>query len=225
MPKFLDAPSWYDSDQNLKTIEGSFTIVVEGGWGSTIEVPYVGGANKQYLPYVSGHRALVAQGSAFGQIPYWQNGSAGFQNIAAGTTKGQVLTWNGSSVAPSWATPSISSSYLYCHNVRMTHSYSATTYYHLLFSFFSTRNTPYTTSSYSTMRSDIYSRYKDSDDECYILAAGSTETIDSVSILQVTSSSFIAKASGPKSDEYTLTGVSSLWDECFAVLSSVSLSV
>ena len=102
MPKFLDAPSWYDDDGNLKTIEGSFTIVVEGGWGSTIEVPYVGGANKQYLPYVSGHRALVAQGSAFGQIPYWQNGSAGFQNIAAGTTKGQVLTWNGSRTTPSW---------------------------------------------------------------------------------------------------------------------------
>ena len=225
MPKFLDAPSWYDNDGNLKTIKGTYTIAVLGGFGSTIEVPYVGGGNTQSLPNVSG-RALVRQGNDYGQIPYWQNGAVGFENIAAGTEKGQVLTWNGSRVAPSWATPSISRSYLYCHNVRMTHSYSASTYYHLLFSFFSTRNTPYTTSSYSDMRSDIYSRYKDSDDECYILAAGNTETIDSVSILQVTSSSFIAKASGPiGGDEYTLNGVSSLWDECFAVLSSVSLSV
>lgn len=101
MPKFLDVPSWYDENGNLKTIEGSYTIAVCGGWGSTIEVPYVGGANTQYLSYASG-RTLVKQGTAFGQIPYWQNGSVGFQNIAAGAEGGQVLTWNSSSTPPSW---------------------------------------------------------------------------------------------------------------------------
>ena len=227
MPKFLDAPSWYDDDGNLKTIQGTYTIAVLGGWGSTIEVPYVGGANKEYLSHISG-RTLVGQGNAFGQIPYWQNGSVGFQNIAAGVEGGQVLTWNSSSTPPSWkglsSLISLTTTKLYCHNIQMWYSYSATTYYNIVFSFFSTRSTAYTTSTLSTMRSDIYSQYANNDDVAYILAAGFAQGVDSVSMLKVTSSSFTARVAPMGGDEYAITSVTTLYDKYFAVLSSVSLN-
>lgn len=229
MPKFLDAPSWYDNDGNLKTIKGTYTIAVLGGFGSTIEVPYVGGGNTQSLPNVSG-RALVRQGNDYGQIPYWQNGAVGFENIAAGTEKGQVLTWNGSRTAPSWkglsSLISLTTTKLYCHNIQMSYSYSASYYYSIMFSFFSTMPTAYTKSSVSRMIEDIYNQYKNDIGNCYILAAGYAQGVSpSVSVVSATSTTLYAR-SGPglSDDEYEITSYGDFYDECFAVVNSVSLN-
>lgn len=56
------------------------------------------------------------------------------------------------------------------------------------------------------------------------MAAGSAQGVDSVSILEVTTSSFIARRMPIGGDEYTITNASHFVDECFAVLKSVSLS-
>lgn len=50
MPKFLDAPSWYDDDGNLKTIQGDFRISIGGGYSVSFDVPWVDGANTSSLP-------------------------------------------------------------------------------------------------------------------------------------------------------------------------------
>ena len=225
MPKFLDAPSWYDDDGNLKTIQGDLTIYVGSGYNITFDVPHVGGTNIDRfggLGTVSSEYYLLPAASAPGRIPYYVNTNVGYQTLPSGTS-GQVLTSNGNA-APSWKNLSLTKTNLYCHNVRMLYSVSTTTYYNIIFSFFAERSTPYTTSSFSSMRNDIYSRYGVVGEGCYILAAGSAQGVDSVSILEVTTSSFFARRMPIGGDEYAITNASALYDKCFAVLSSASLN-
>ena len=181
MPKFLDAPSWYDETGTLRTLSGTVRFNSQAGY---VDLPYTsfasGGARSSYYLFNSaGTNGNIAYSN--GYYPMWLSNG----------TSGQVLTSNGNA-APSWKNLSLKQTNLYCHNVRMSHSYSATTYYSIIFSFFAERSTPYTTSSFSYMRNDIYSRYGVVGEGCYILAAGSAQGVDSVSILEVTTSSFIA---------------------------------
>lgn len=213
MPKFLDAPSWYDETGTLRTLSGTVRFNSLAGF---VDLPYTtfasGGARSSYYVLTSaGTNGNIAYSN--GSYPMWLSNG----------TSGQVLTSNGNA-APSWKNLSLKQTNLYCHNVRMSHSYSATTYYSIIFSFFAERSTPYTTSSFSYMRNDIYSRYGVVGEGCYILAAGSAQGVDSVSILEVTTSSFIARRMPIGGDEYTITNASYLVDKCFAVLKSVSLS-
>ena len=213
MPKFLDAPSWYDETGTLRTLSGTVRFNSLAGF---VDLPYTtfasGGARSSYYVLTSaGTNGNIAYSN--GSYPMWLSNG----------TSGQVLTSNGNA-APSWKNLSIGSSKLYCHNIQMSYSYSATTYYNIVFSFFSARSTAYTTSTLSTMRSDIYLRYANDDDMAYILAAGSAQGVDSVSILEVTSSSFRLKAEPRGVDEYAITSVTTLYDRYFSVLSSVSLN-
>ena len=106
MPKFLDAPSWYDDDGNLKTIQGDLTIYVGSGYNITFDVPHVGGTNIDRfggLGTVSSEYYLLPAAKRPGQIPYYTNASGGYQTLPSGTS-GQVLTSNGSSAGPGWKT-------------------------------------------------------------------------------------------------------------------------
>lgn len=109
MPKFLDAPSWYDDDGNLKTIQGDLTIYVGSGYNITFDVPHVGGTNIDRfggLGTVSSEYYLLPAASAPGRIPYYVNTNIGYQTLPSGTS-GQVLTSNGNAQTPSWKNPSL----------------------------------------------------------------------------------------------------------------------
>ena len=113
MPKFLDAPSWYDGNGNLKTIQGDLTIYVGSGYNITFDVPHVGGTNIDRfggLGTVSSEYYLLPAASAPGRIPYYVNTNIGYQTLPSGTS-GQVLTSNGTGAAPSWRSTS-----LFLHN-------------------------------------------------------------------------------------------------------------
>lgn len=104
MPKFLDAPSWYDSDGNKRTIVTTMRIGVSNtGGGCYCNVPVIseGSVNLDgipeqplyTLPFLSGTQSV-------GGIPYWSGTQNGYQVFGQGTS-GQVLTSNGNA-APSW---------------------------------------------------------------------------------------------------------------------------
>ena len=118
MPKFLDAPSWYDGNGNLKTIQGDLTIYVGSGYNITFDVPHVGGTNIDRfggLGTVSSEYYLLPAASAPGRIPYYVNTNIGYQTLPSGTS-GQVLTSNGNA-APSWKNLS-----LYLHKIHISSS-------------------------------------------------------------------------------------------------------
>ena len=104
MPKFLDAPSWYDSDGNKRTIVTTMRIGVSNtGGGCYCNVPVIseGSVNLDgipeqplyTLPFLSGTQSV-------GGIPYWSGTQNGYRVFGQGTS-GQVLTSNGNA-APSW---------------------------------------------------------------------------------------------------------------------------
>ena len=104
MPKFLDAPSWYDSDGNKRTIVTTMRIGVSNtGSGCYCNVPVISEGSTNLgdipeqplytLPFISGAQSV-------GAIPYWSGTQNGYRVMGQGSS-GQVLTSNGNA-APSW---------------------------------------------------------------------------------------------------------------------------
>lgn len=142
MPKFLDAPSWYDNTGTLRTLSGTVRFNSVAGY---VDLPYTsfasGGAYSSYYVLTSaGTNGNIAYSN--GTSPAWLSNG----------TSGQVLTSNGNA-APSWG------SLLYLHCVLLTQSYSATTFYGVCFSFFSSRVSAYSLSDFEDMKEDFYSQY------------------------------------------------------------------
>ena len=91
MPKFLDAPSWYDSAGNLQTIQGNLALNM--GYGS-ISVPYVQkGATVGTVGYI------LHNPPSSGQVCC---GTSGRLDMTSGGSTGDILTktQNG---APTWS--------------------------------------------------------------------------------------------------------------------------
>lgn len=91
MPKFLDAPSWYDSTGTLRTLSGTVRFNSVAGY---VDLPYTsfasGGAYSSYYVLTSaGTNGNIAYSN--GTSPAWLSNG----------TSGQVLTSNGNA-APSW---------------------------------------------------------------------------------------------------------------------------
>lgn len=116
MPKFLDAPSWYDKNGDQRTIVTTMRIGMSGvGISSRCTVPVISEdsihleaipTNPLYvLPYVEGPT---------GGIPYWVGPSNGYGVTPQGTS-GQVLTSRGSGGRPGWRTLSF-----YLHRIYIT---------------------------------------------------------------------------------------------------------
>ena len=93
MPKFLDAPSWYDETGTLRTLSGTVRFNSLAGF---VDLPYTtfasGGARSSYYVLTSaGTNGNIAYSN--GSYPMWLSNG----------TSGQVLTSNGNA-APSWGT-------------------------------------------------------------------------------------------------------------------------
>ena len=91
MPKFLDAPSWYDETGTLRTLSGTVRFNSLAGY---VDLPYTtfasGGARSSYYVLTSaGTNGNIAYSN--GSYPMWLSNG----------TSGQVLTSNGNA-APSW---------------------------------------------------------------------------------------------------------------------------
>ena len=99
MPKFLDAPSWYDSDGTLRTIQDTISVKV-GGSTSSIVLPTLSNISTSYDAYfVPGTSGQFAGGV------YWFSSNG--PQISGQGTSGQVLTSNGNA-APSWENRTLS---------------------------------------------------------------------------------------------------------------------
>lgn len=101
MPKFLDAPSWYDETGTLRTLSGTVRFNSLAGF---VDLPYTtfasGGARSSYYVLTSaGTNGNIAYSN--GSYPMWLSNG----------TSGQVLTSNGTGAAPSWRSTS-----LFLHN-------------------------------------------------------------------------------------------------------------
>ena len=116
MPKFLDAPSWYDKNGDQRTIVTTMRIGMSNtGRGGYCNVPVISEGSASLddipeqplytLPFVSGTQSV-------GVIPYWSGTRNGYLVTLKGTS-GQVLTWSGG--RPSWRTLS-----LYLHRIYIT---------------------------------------------------------------------------------------------------------
>ena len=93
MPKFLDAPSWYDETGTLRTLSGTVRFNSLAGF---VDLPYTtfasGGARSSYYVLTSaGTNGNIAYSN--GSYPMWLSNG----------TSGQVLMSNGNA-APSWGT-------------------------------------------------------------------------------------------------------------------------
>lgn len=104
MPKFLDAPSWYDETGTLRTLSGTVRFNSLAGF---VDLPYTtfasGGARSSYYVLTSaGTNGNIAYSN--GSYPMWLSNG----------TRGQVLTSNGNA-APSWADIDIPP--LYMHKI------------------------------------------------------------------------------------------------------------
>lgn len=148
MPKFLDAPSWYDDDGNLKTIQGDFRISIGGGYNVAFDVPWVDGTNTSSLPSQAYY--LLPGSTTSGRIPYFSGASVGYQTLSSGAM-GQVLTSNGSNAAPTW------SSKRYFHCIRLVSAYMSSVYFDICFTFVSQRSDVYT--AINQIASDMMSLY------------------------------------------------------------------
>lgn len=215
MPKFLDAPSWYDNTGTLRTLSGTVRFNSQAGF---VDLPYTsfasaGARSPYYVLNSAGTNGNIVYSNGYYPV-YLPNG-----------TSGQVLSSNGDA-APSWKNLSLTTTKLYCHNIQMSYSYSATYYYHIMFSFFSTRNTAYEISSVSRMITDIYNQYKNELGNCYILAAGFAQGVSpSVSVVSATSTTLYARSGIELTDdEYEITSYGDFYDEYFSVVNSVSLN-
>ena len=92
MPKFLDAPSWYDETGTLRTLSGTVRFNSLAGF---VDLPYTtfasGGARSSYYVLTSaGTNGNIAYSN--GSYPMWLSNG----------TSGQVLTSNGDAQTPSW---------------------------------------------------------------------------------------------------------------------------
>lgn len=134
MPKFLDAPSWYDDNGDLKTIQGDFRISIGGGYNVAFDVPWVDGTNTSSLP---SQTYYLLPGSTNGRIPYFSGGNVGYQALDSGNM-GQLLKSNGSGSAPIWC------SQRYFHCIRLLSAYMSSVYCDICFTFVSQRSTTYT---------------------------------------------------------------------------------
>ena len=134
MPKFLDAPSWYDDNGDLKTIQGDFRISIGGGYNVAFDVPWVDGTNTSSLP---SQTYYLLPGSTSGCIPYFSSTTVGYQALSNGMSE-QVLTSNGSGSAPTWC------SQRYFHCIRLLSAYMSSAYCDIGFTFVSQRSTAYT---------------------------------------------------------------------------------
>lgn len=136
MPKFLDAPSWYDKTGTLRTLSGTVRFNSVAGY---VDLPYTtfasGGADSSY--YV-----LTSTGTS-GNIVY---SSGACPVYLPNGTSGQVLTSNGNA-APSWKTPKC------VHYIRLISGYMTSVYCDISFTFISTRSTSY--DSLSQIASDM----------------------------------------------------------------------
>ena len=147
MPKFLDAPSWYDDNGDLKTIQGDFRISIGGGYNVAFDVPWVDGTNTSSLP---SQTYYLLPGSTSGRIPYFSSTTVGYQALSSGTS-GQVLKSNGSGTTPSWSTPR------YVHFCKCSHATAPLDWTYIWFTYLSTSSTPH--DSFSNMLSDILRVY------------------------------------------------------------------
>ena len=127
MPKFLDAPSWYDNDGELREIVGHYSVGANNGsfqipalsensyspFGSTIYVSTTYPDSGQVCVSSSGRLTMTSGGATGNVLIKAANGAP--QWLSNGTS-GQVLKSNGSA-APSWTNLSdlITITPLYCH--------------------------------------------------------------------------------------------------------------
>lgn len=136
MPKFLDAPSWYDSDGTLRTIQDTISVKV-GGYTSSIVLPTLSNISTSYDAYfVPGTSGQFAGGV------YWFS-SNGPQISGQGKT-GDVLVSNGTG-APSWKPMQL---YLHTGRIYRTANPSASTpSVDLYYNYYSTSSSAATSSS------------------------------------------------------------------------------
>lgn len=111
MPKFLDAPSWYDSDGELREIAGYYSVGANSGafqipalsetstfpYGRTFYVSSTPPGSAQVCISSSGYLTMTSGGAIGNVLLKAANGAQWLSN----GTSGQVLTSNGNA-APSW---------------------------------------------------------------------------------------------------------------------------
>ena len=117
MPKFLDAPSWYDNEGSQRTIVTTMRIGMSNtGRRGYCNVPVIseGSASLDDIPEQPLY-TLPFGSTNTGGVPYWSGTQNGYQLVAQGTS-GQVLRSNGIA-APGWTNLSdlITITPLYCH--------------------------------------------------------------------------------------------------------------
>ena len=116
MPKFLDAPSWYDKNGDQRTIVTTMRIGMSNtGHGSYCNVPVIseGSINLGDIPEQPLY-TLPFGSSQVGGVPYWSGRQNGYLLTPQGST-GQVLTSRGSNAGPGWADIDIPP--LYMHKI------------------------------------------------------------------------------------------------------------
>ena len=109
MPKFLDAPSWYDSDGTLQTIQRVVSLNLSTpGYGLMWKIPVT---NAKLSQETDNYYVVPGAGTNAGSLLTWQNngGVYSWGTLSKGA-EGTMLTATSSGV--SWSTPK-----LYCHNV------------------------------------------------------------------------------------------------------------
>ena len=114
MPKFLDAPSWYDKNGDQRTIVTTMRIGMSNTKvASYCNVPVIseGSINLGNIPEQPLY-TLPWGTTNIGGVPYWSGTQSGYQLVAQGST-GQMLTSNGNA-APGWGTLPF-----YLHRIRL----------------------------------------------------------------------------------------------------------
>lgn len=109
MPKFLDAPSWYDSDGTLRTIQRVVSLNLSTpGYGLAWNIPVT---NAKASQETDNYYVVPGAGTNTSSLLTWQNSGGVYHwgTLAKGT-EGTMLTATSSGV--SWSKPK-----LYCHNV------------------------------------------------------------------------------------------------------------
>ena len=103
MPKFLDAPSWYDKNGDQRTIVTTMRIGMSNtGRRGYCNVPVIseGSINLGDIPEQPLY-TLPFGSSQVGGVPYWSGVQNGYRLVAQGST-GQVLTTDGGANPPFW---------------------------------------------------------------------------------------------------------------------------
>lgn len=98
MPKFLDAPSWYDSDGTLQTIQRVVSLNLSTpGYGLMWKIPVT---NAKLSQETDNYYVVPGAGTNAGSILSWQNngGVYSWGTLSRGTS-GRVLTSTSSGIA------------------------------------------------------------------------------------------------------------------------------